>query len=75
MENYGIPAEDLQIVLRRSDLPHGTGRLTTGEVDTGVIVTHIPTGLTSRCDLFRSRMMNQDAAVKELSRLLGERKP
>lgn len=43
-------------------------------IDSGVKITHMPTGIHVTCDKDRSQHKNRHAALTELSKLIGKNK-
>lgn len=67
-----LPESDLLIepAPRRTD--RGPG-MTTGEVDSSVRVTHLPTGCSVTCNTERSQLQNKAIAVKYLTAMVTGR--
>ena len=64
-----IDPKDLIIDTYRSNLKGGTW----GVYDCGVQVTHLPTGVQTRCGSGRNQHHNRGTAVAEMERLLSAR--
>lgn len=67
LNNDPIRDEDLRVELFRPPNPNGI----LIDIDQGVRVTHIPTGLTAESRSERSQLRNKAAAVAQLGRLLA----
>jgi len=61
--------KDFVIELYPKRPTHG---MLTGEIPSGILVTHAPTGKSVAVDVFREQHKNRDEAIALLTRALGD---
>jgi peptide chain release factor 1 len=61
--------KDFKIIYTRGSGPGGQHK---NKVETCVVITHIPTGMTERCQDTRSRYQNEKLAMKRLQKKLDD---
>jgi len=62
-----IPDNDLSVSFMRSG---GAGGQNVNKVESGVLLRHMPSGLTARCTQERSQLQNRAIALKRLKEKL-----